>query len=181
MADLFYEAMKARHLIASDWDSTAPSSGWYRSNWPITTLDTTLAVLIMKNLKSDWPFQAFEKNKPFLKRFKPSSMVEDLALRILKEKITVGDAHLILAGRYEAIGDTYSANREYDVLTHLVLIEAYHYLWRAEAFLRRGQKWEALAMLEFSLSLENIPQAQRLYRQLIHETGNKKLDIESQK
>jgi tetratricopeptide (TPR) repeat protein len=172
MADLFYETMKAKGLIASDWDSTVSTSPWYRNHWPVTALDTMIASLIMRNLKSGWPFRSSDKSDPFLIRFKPGNTIEDLALRVLKEQVEVGKAHLILASQYEAAGAMQLANREYDVLTHLVFIEAYHYLWRAEAFLRRGQKPEALTMLDSSLKLENIPQARRLYEQV-----SKKLNI----
>jgi len=52
------------------------------------------------------------------------------------------------------------------VLTHLVFIEAYHYLWRAEAFVRRSQNKEALEMLEASLACEMIPRAKKLQYRL---------------
>jgi hypothetical protein len=180
MADLFYEAMKAEELIASDWDSTALESTWYRYNWPVSTLDTLIASLMVRNLESDWPFQPIDNNTPFLTRFEPGSLIEYLAIRVIKEQITVGDAHLILASKYEAEGNLHSANREYDVLTHLVFIEAYHYLWRAEAFIRRGQEQEALTMLKSSLKLENIPRAKRLYKRLVEGADNKILDINNQ-
>jgi tetratricopeptide (TPR) repeat protein len=166
IAKIFYEAMQERDLISSVWDSTAHTSAWYRKNWPISALDTMIAGLVIRNLKSDWPFKSAENRKPFLIQFEPGNMIEELAMLVLKEKVTVGDAHLMLARKYEADGDFNSANREYDVITHLVFIQAYHYLWRAETFMRRGHKKEALAMLDSSLALENIPQARQLYDRL---------------
>ena len=166
LADVYFETMKKAGLISSYWDETGLTSLHYRSTWPVTELDTTIVSLILKNLKSGWPFRSEKGEEPFLRRYRPVSLVEDLAIRVIRDEMTVGDAHLLLAKRYETTGDRSAANREYNVLTHLVFIEAYFYLWRAESYLRQGQESEAIKMLQKCLASEKIPAALNLLEKL---------------
>ena len=58
MAEGFLNALKEHGMIEEEWDSSKIKPWtYYRNNWGFTELDSTIADLRIKNLKSGWPFQ----------------------------------------------------------------------------------------------------------------------------
>jgi len=172
MAEAFYKTLCEHHFIKDTWDSVyiLPAK-YYRTNWPFTELDSTVASLLIKQLRGGWPFQpVFTENRTLLD-YKPESMVDKLALNVIFDKTSIEEAHLILAQYYDEINNTRNATREYDVLSHLVFIEAYSYLVRAQALLRGEKYVQALAMLKESLTREEIPLAYRLSGEICLKLG----------
>ncbi|NQT25318.1 SGNH/GDSL hydrolase family protein [candidate division KSB1 bacterium] len=111
MADAFYESMKTHCLIKTNWDSCVMSAAWYRENWPISDLDHTIADLILKNLKSGWPFQSIQNQKFFFQQFVPRNPIESLAMCVLQDSISVGEAHFLLAKQFESKKDFLAAKK----------------------------------------------------------------------
>jgi hypothetical protein len=177
MAEAFYQQMCENHFIADRWDSIyVLASVEYQSNWPLTALDSTVATLIIRQLKAGWPFQSKSTENWTLLDHKAQSKIESLALKVIFDQISVDQAHLILAQHYDQVNDHQLAIREYDAITCLVFIEAYSYLNRARAFLRAKKDKQALKMLEESLKREKIPLAERLAGEIslrIEESENK--------
>ena len=163
MADAFYNTMRSHHFIGENWDSAyALPAEQYRTAWPMTALDSTMADLTVKQLKGGWPFKPqFTENKTLLD-FKPGSMLESLALKVIFDETKIDQAHFMLAKHFEESGHIKAAAEEYDVLTHLLFIDAYSYLDRAKAFMRASENGRALYFLNKSLQQEEIPLANRL-------------------
>ncbi|MBN1893992.1 tetratricopeptide repeat protein [bacterium] len=172
MADAFYRSMKKNRWIGDGWDRVpAVPADIVQRYWPMTRLDSTVASLMISQLKSGWPFRPAGTENRYLTDFKPQNEIEALALEVLFQRMTPEQAHFVLAGRHESLGDVTSANREYDAITRLVFIEAYAYLDRARAFLRASLPDSALALLEKSLALEKIPLALRLAGSILVRQG----------
>jgi len=87
------------------------SAAWYRENWPISDLDHTIADLILKNLKSGWPFQSIQNQKFFFQQFVPRNPIESLAMCVLQDSISVGEAHFLLAKQFESKKDFLAAKK----------------------------------------------------------------------
>jgi tetratricopeptide (TPR) repeat protein len=147
------------------------SGEYFRLHWPITALDTTIAHLMIRQLKGGWPFQqAFTPNLVLLD-FRPSTFVETLAMQVIMSRMNPGSAHILLARHYEEQGDLPAAAREFNVLPRLVYIEAYALLDRARAYIRCGKSREALPLLLASVQEEEIPLALRLAGEILLEQG----------
>jgi lysophospholipase L1-like esterase len=172
MAEAFYQTMREHYFIADQWDSLyiLPEDE-YRENWPITDLDSTVAELLVRQLKGGWPFKSrFTENRTLLD-YQPRSMIESLALQVIYDEISIDKAHFVLAQHFDKINEHQRATREYDAITCLVFIEAYSYLNRAKAFLRANKYAQALEMLQESLKREKIPLAYRLAGEIYLRAG----------
>jgi tetratricopeptide (TPR) repeat protein len=163
LADAYYRTLEANRFIGPGWDSPSALPAWaYRKSWPITELDTTIASLMVRQLKNGWPFKPPGTENRFLPDFRPGTPVEDLALRVIFGEMSADRAHFLLARRAEALGEPENAGLDYAVIPRLVFIEAYALLDRAGAFIRAGQPGQALPLLLKSLESEEIPLACRL-------------------
>jgi tetratricopeptide (TPR) repeat protein len=173
LADAFYQSLRQNRILVADWDSLAERpAGHYRKTWPVTGLDSAIADLMIRQLMAGWPFRPAGTENRALKDFRPGSMNQALALDVILQKTSAEAAHYAHARHSEASGDTASAQRDYDAITRLVFIEAYAYLDRGLAFLRSGNKDNALRMFEKSLESEEIPLALRLAGSIHLEKGN---------
>ncbi len=167
MADAFYETLRSNQILAERWDSLyILAANHYRATWPVTAIDTTIAALMIRHLKGGWPFSPKYAVNRTLIDFKPTSLVESLAHKVILNEMGLDEAHYFLARRYEKQNDIKLANKEYDALTHLIFIEAYSYLDRGQAFLRAEKYDEALKLLQESLKHEEIPLARRLISEI---------------
>jgi len=172
MADAFYTSMKENGWIGNGWDRVpAIPADEVQRDWPMTPLDSTVASVMIRQLKSGWPFRPAGNEDRYLLNFLPRSEIEALALEVIYQRMTPEQAHYMLARRYESLGDFSAANREYDAITRLVFVEAYAYLDRAKAFLRASLPDSALALLEKSIALEKIPLALRLAGSILVRQG----------
>jgi hypothetical protein len=167
MAEAFYQSMRKYHFVADRWDSLyVVTSNEYKDNWPLTALDSTIAALMLQQLKAGWPFQPMSGENRILLDYKAQSIIESLALKVIFDQISVDQAHLLLAQHYDQANEHQLATREYDALSYLVFIEAYSYLNRARAFLRAKKDKQALEMLQESLKREKILLAERLVNEI---------------
>ena len=167
LADAYYRTLKANSFFGPGWDSQSElPAEYYRRNWPVTELDTTVASLMVRQLENGWPFKTRATENRFLLDFRPGTPVEDLALRVIFGGMSADRAHFLLARHYEALGDSAKARREYAVIPCLVHIEAYACLDRARSFLRAGLPDQALPLLLKSLETEEIPLARRLAKEI---------------
>jgi len=163
MADAFYETMRLNHFITDHWDSLyILPANHYRHTWPFTALDSTVATLMIHQLKGGWPFKPKLTENRILLDFEPQSLVESLALKVIFNEMSIDEAHFALAQQYEKQKHYKRATEEYDAFTYLVFIEAYAYLNRAKAFIRAEKDEQALHLLLKSLEHEEIPLANRL-------------------
>jgi len=171
MADGFYRTMVDVELIQQNWQtaSSLPAE-LYEKEWPFTSLDNTLADVMIKQIKSGWPFS--QKERSFLSNFQPRIAEEILALQVIREEMDVAAAHLRLAEYYDSIDRNEQAAKELEVIPFLTPIDAYTHLRRAKAFLRCGNQEQALDHLNKSLQQEFIPQAARLAGEVLMDKGD---------
>jgi lysophospholipase L1-like esterase len=182
MADAFYETIKFNKFIVDSWNPKFINSGdFYRSNWPVTELNTAVGYLMIKHLKSRWPFTRKSEAGWSLLDYKPENLIESLALKVIFNELGMDEAHYILAKHYEKENSFRLRNREYDALTHYTFIEAYSYLSRGQSYMRAGEFNEALALFEESLKHEDIPLARELINEINLQMDNSSETIISMK
>ncbi len=159
MADAFFTAMRNNGFIAAAWpDSAMPST--MRANWGCTALDSVYADLSIRVLKGGWPFQKHSAPNRVLQSFKPSNIIEELALRAVKyDNVDIRDVHKTLAEYYEKIADYRNAYHEYQALiasrpfSAMPRLKAAEMLVRVQDFdLVPGIIKESLQFGEFPLS-----------------------------
>jgi hypothetical protein len=57
MSEGFLNALKENGMISENWDSSKIKPWtYYKQNWGYTELDSMIALLRIKHLKSGWPF-----------------------------------------------------------------------------------------------------------------------------
>lgn len=118
MADAFFNKMEQDQFISSKWDtSNIKPSLYYRSDWGFTALDSLVASLNIRALKSGWPFKPENVVNNFIYTYKPVSAVDSIALMcVLYDNVSVSDKHRDLANLYIDKGDKRNAFNEYYAL-----------------------------------------------------------------
>ncbi len=131
MADGFVNALHENKMIEKKWD-TLRIKPWafYRNNWGFTELDSMIAVLRIKNLKSGWPFQPVTTINNFIFTYKPNGVIDSLAFMAVKyDDISIERVHKDLAAYYQSIGDLKQASEEYLSLAYIYTNKtSYYYL-----------------------------------------------------
>jgi len=134
MAEGFLKALKQYGMIEKNWDSTSIKPWtYYRSNWGFTALDSMIAVLRIKHLKSGWPFQPETTVNNFLFTYTPHGVVDSLAFMSVKyDNVSSERAHKQLAEYYKSNGDFESASKEYLSIAYASPSYAAAYYYAAE-------------------------------------------------
>jgi tetratricopeptide (TPR) repeat protein len=142
MADAFFNILQQQKLISATWDtSLIKSSQYYRSNWGYTALDSLVAGLSVKKLKSGWPFQPESVVNNFKLTYKPSSFLDSIALMCIKyENVHISDKHLDLARYYASTGDNIKAFNELYSLIKTYPFNIQYYLQAADYLLNVDKK-----------------------------------------
>jgi len=118
MADAFFKEMQQNQFIAEEWDTlNIMPSNFYRQNWGFTELDSLVADLNIKALKSGWPFKSDSVINNFIYTYKPTSMVDSIAhMCVLYDNISIAEKHRDLAKIYIGKGEKVKAFSEYYAL-----------------------------------------------------------------
>jgi len=115
MADAFFNTLKEKRFISSEWDtSLIKPSEFYKNNWGFTELDSLVADLEIKMIKNGWPFKPETYVNRFRYEYKPKSYEDSVALRCAAfEGVHIEDEHINLAKHYAEMGNNMKAFREY--------------------------------------------------------------------
>jgi tetratricopeptide (TPR) repeat protein len=109
------------------------------------------------NLKYHWPFR--DETKEYIDYrliYRPKGIVDSLAFHVMaSQKITLIDAHEILADRYLKKGDVLNAWKEYNSLTKINPYWGFYFRKTADCLLRMNDLPEALKYYERSTELED--------------------------
>ena len=171
MSEAFLETLCEHDMISNAWPDKSRSQE-YQAQWGITELDRKLAEMRVNILKDFWPFKpltlsgrAHSSEKRGSK--KRRSPLESLAVKVLKGKKSVIDAHGQLAKEQEGKGQISEALREYQAMIsinpYVTLNVARHATLLA---LKNDQKETALSILRSVLRAKPIPEAATLMGQI---------------
>jgi tetratricopeptide (TPR) repeat protein len=118
MADVFFNAMRENHLIATNWDSILikPSS-YYRSVWGFTALDSLVADIKVRSLMAGWPFKPEKVKNKFIYEYKPVNYADTLAIRcVVYINVSIESMHEELSKYYIRQGKYSNVFNEYNSL-----------------------------------------------------------------
>ncbi len=91
------------------------------NSWGFTDLDQDFADLTIKSLKGGWPFKPKKMSNRVLQNFKPKTISEKIALKILSDpNFGIEMGHLELAEYYEKRNENIKAYQEYKALIHMI-------------------------------------------------------------
>jgi tetratricopeptide (TPR) repeat protein len=115
MADAFFNEMMKNRFVSEKWDTTLiKPAEYYRSNWGFTPLDSLVADLTIKKLKSGWPFKPDSVVNQFKFTYKPTSVIDSIAFMCVKfANVSTDEKHRELINAYIKIGDKQKAFNEY--------------------------------------------------------------------
>ena len=134
MADGFLQGLKEYKMITDNWDSLRikPSS-YYRNNWGFTELDSNIAALRIKNLKSGWPFKPDTTINNFIFTYQPKDPIDSLAFLAIKYyNVSSARVHKDLADYYKSVGEFKLASKEYLSLAYMDTHNSSNYYFAAD-------------------------------------------------
>lgn len=142
MSEGFLDAMRQFRFIDTTW-SIRTVRDWHavRSSWGFTELDSLVADLRIKHLKSGWPFQPPGVVNNFRFSYVPTGFIDSLAFLTLKyNNISTAQVHQNLGDFYASKGNYQRAFKEYYALVmtypfaRTYYYAAAHYLDLAKEF-----------------------------------------------
>lgn len=149
LAKAFYESMRSNHLIEQNWLNDGISKT-YKEGY--TELDSVHASLVIRHLKSGWPFIPKNISNQFIEKFIPHNIIEETAIRVLKEaNFSIEVAHMTLGEYYESVGNLEKAYQEYKALITSIPHEMEFYRKAASILIKRKKFDEAWQVLSSSL------------------------------
>lgn len=164
MADAFFNTLKANGFIVSVWRTDLPPSSFYRNHWGYTALDSLYGEIGIRFLKGGWPFQPKTLPHLGLSGYKPKTLPESLAVRLILEKNTgfpLELAHMYLAEYYEKKGDINKAFQEYRALYYTIPYETMFYQKAIKVLSGMNETDLMIEVLKESLGYIETPFAHR--------------------
>ena len=152
MAEGFFVALREHGMIEKRWDSTRVRSWrYYRQNWGFTDLDSMIAVVRIKHLKSGWPFQPETTVNSFRSTYIPQGIIDSLAFVSVEYlDVTPVIVHKKLAAYYQSIGDLRRASKEYFSLAYRSPSDASSFYYAADFAYKAGDYTNAARYLRES-------------------------------
>lgn len=158
LAESFYKDITESKIIADQVNKgTERTLNSFMKNYGISELDSLGGMHRITNLKYHWPFR--DESKEYIDYrliYKPKGIVDSLAFNVMAtQKITLTDAHEILAERYLKNGELLKAWQEYNSLTKINPYWGFYFRKTADCLLRMNDLPEALKYYERSTELED--------------------------
>lgn len=156
MAQAFFDGIVQSGVIGQKSDGSTVSHEYYRKNWGYTALDSLLAHHRIQLLKGFWPFVKDTKNEyNYREQYKPKSYLDSLAFTVMKNPdLSLDEARLDLAKKYEKTGQIEKAYREYEALLRTNPYLAVNYRDAANCLLQLSDLPLALKYFQKSLEYE---------------------------
>ena len=118
MGDAFYEKLKNNKLLPDGPiklpERTADSV--LSATFPMTALDSSLAKLKLMILKGGFPFTVKGSQNSAVKSFRPATLADSLAMKVIDRLILWEEAHYEMASYYFNAGNIEAGKREFDAI-----------------------------------------------------------------
>ena len=148
--------MKQNHLISDEWNGEKIED---EKNFGLTELDSVYAAMVIKQLKSGWPFKPKNVNNKFIQTYQPKNYLEDFAFKILSKtagkNYNLEAAHMDLGRYYENKNELNKAYQEYNALVTSIPTEIEFYNKAAQVLLKEKEYDTAESVLKKSLKYKD--------------------------
>lgn len=172
IADAFYEAMRARHMIG-DWTPAVPATE-ARHSIAVTPVDSLVAVLRTDRLTSGWPFRPRGAERTaVVDTLHPRTEVEELAQAVVLGRLHWPEATERLRVRADRDGDTAVATRAALALAAELRPSPEPLLDLADMLLRRGNADDALRYARAAVARQPTPRGNALVGSLLFKRGDR--------
>lgn len=157
MAEAFYSEITKSGIIGKQDENIEFAKEYFKKNWGYTALDSLLGHHRIQLLKGFWPFVQDESNGAAYKtQYRPKSYLDSLAFTVMKNPdLSLDEARLDLAKRYEKAGMIVNAYREYEALVRTNPYLAVNYRDAANCLLQLADLPLALKYFQKSLEYED--------------------------
>ena len=159
MAEAFFQTMKENHLIDTDWpeENIKPINS-YESDWGISGLDSAYSDLSIQFLKGGWPFHPKTYSNTVLQNFRPQSLDEQMAFRIMtKKEKSLETGHVKLAQYYEKNKNFNKAFEIYKTLCYTIPYESEFFEKSIRIAINLKKYDEAFSLLQFAEEFRPTP------------------------
>jgi lysophospholipase L1-like esterase len=155
IARSFYEALARRGFLGRSADTTRRAD-WsdYRRRMALTALDDRIAGLAVLTLTNRWPFVPASESRDALAAFRPATLIDSFAIKVVRGEIGWANAKAGFAAREEALGRMDAAVAEYQGLMRDQPWNEGPFRFAGRALLAVERRAEALPLLERAYTLE---------------------------
>jgi len=153
LSESFYMGITGSKILANEVNKeTEKDYKSFRMSYGYSELDSLIGVHRIANLRYHWPYRDESKDYiDYRQIYKPHGIVDSLAFIVLaQKKISLTEAHEILADRYWKKGDYLNAYHEYNSLSQINPYYGLYYRKTADCLLKMSDLPEALHFLERS-------------------------------
>jgi tetratricopeptide (TPR) repeat protein len=156
MAQSFFDGIIKSEVIGKKNNGSPVPLEYYKKNWGYTALDSLLAHHRIQLLKGFWPFVKDAKNEyNYREKYRPKSYLDSLAFTVMiNSDLSLDEARLDLAKKYEKTGQIEKAYREYEALLRTNPYLAVNYRDAANCLLQLFDLPLALKYFQKSLEYE---------------------------
>lgn len=157
MAEAFYSEIVKSGVIGKKSANSEITTEYYKKNWGYTALDSLLGHHRIQLLKGFWPFVKDESNgNAYKTQYRPKSYADSLAFAVMKNPdLSLDEARLDLAKKYEKAGMIASAYHEYEALLRTNPYLAVNYRDAANCLLQLADLPLAIKYFQKSLEYED--------------------------
>jgi lysophospholipase L1-like esterase len=155
MADAFFETMRNKKIITTQWlEYRISPASYYRTTWGLTPLDTLYGNLRIRILKGGWPFKPKAAPNRAIIDYVPATKAESLAVKVWDQlDYSLERGHVEMAEYYQKSKRYKLAYEEYRALICLTPLNVSPYLKSADMLIKGGNLRSALILLKKSLIL----------------------------
>jgi tetratricopeptide (TPR) repeat protein len=172
MADAFYQSMRRQGFITSAWPQAyIKPSAYYREMWPITAVDSIYVDLLIRHLKSGWPFKTKNSKNTVLQDFIPLTFVDSLVQLVIYDELNLAQAHQQMAKYYRERNNLAKAEEEYKALFQIINADEMSYINRAEILIAHHAHDKALQLLYTSIESHETAMALKRIGQIHLDMG----------
>jgi tetratricopeptide (TPR) repeat protein len=155
IARTFFESLRAARFLGHaarldrlrEWDAYIDAS-------TITPFDERIAHHTLMTLTGRWPFVTAARKRDYRATYRPTSVLDSLALLVSRGGLTWQAAKLQVAADYEQRGATDSAIAEYRGLERDLPFAELPFRLEARALVAMGRKADAESLLEKAMRIE---------------------------
>jgi tetratricopeptide (TPR) repeat protein len=157
MAEACFTEIVKSGVVGKQGENPVITRDYYKKNWGFTALDSLLGHHRIQLLKGFWPFVQDESDGAAYKtQYRPKSYIDSLAFTVMKNPdLSLDEARLDLAQRYEKTDQIASAYREYESLVRTNPYVAVNYRDAANCLLQLADLPLALKYFQKSLEYED--------------------------
>lgn len=165
LANAFFKSLQKNNIIKQNNDSLKITNLEHIAKF--TELDSVYAALVIRHLKSGWPFKKQSAKNNFYNTFKAKTKVEEIALKVMKKKnYNLESGHLELGNYYEDKNNLDKALKEFFALISSIPHEIEFYEKVATILIKQKKYSDAAKILHKSNSIKTNNFAQKWIGQI---------------